>query len=176
MANSRILTFIGALLHGAESRGLTEDETALVPVEMRASIDLSRVRIIDRAHNPFAIGKILVRRYDIYWPGAPQDFAVVQLSRQALLIHELAHVWQYATGRLTAFSYLSRRHNWRYRYAVYQGAVFDDYAVEAQADLVQDWFRVRQGHAPAYFTGESPSREWLEQTVDFSAPRLRRLG
>ena len=157
-----------SVVMGAGARALTVREIALVPEPLRAALDLTRVRLIDRAHNPFALGKILVRGNDVYWPQTPRDFTCASVSMQSLLIHELAHVWQYATGRLSATGYLLRPENWRYRYEVREGARFDDYAIEAQADLVQDWFLVRRGHPPAHCRGAVPTRDWLENVVDFS--------
>ena len=163
-----LLSWARSVATGADARALMAREIALVPEPLRDALDLSRVRLIDRAHNPFALGKILVRGNDIYWPRTPRDFTSASVAMQSLLIHELAHVLQYATGRLTALGYLTRPENWRYRYEVREGAQFDDYTVEAQADLVQDWFLMRRGHPPAHHRGKTPTRDWLEGVVDFS--------
>ena len=171
LAASRLPRFIGSLLPGAYSRGLTEAELSLVPSEMQKAINLSLVRLINRAHNPFALNKILVRGHDIYWPQMPANFAATKITVQSLLIHELAHVWQYATGRLTAFRYVTQPRNWRYRYEVRPDARLDDYAIEAQADLVQDWFRIRRGLPPSRYRGEPPTRGWIEDIVRLS-PRM----
>ena len=170
MASDKLTRWLAKDATGADNRALSQEEIAHVPAEMQSAIDLSRVRLISRAHNPFALGKILVRGHDIYWPACPSDFTRENISKQSLLIHELAHVWQYATGRLTALSYLTDARNWQYRYTMREGAVLDDYPIEQQADLVQDWFLMRCGHPPANYRGERPSQMWFKSVVDFTSP------
>lgn len=161
-----------------EARPLRPSEIALVPPDFAAVVDLRAVRLIDRVHNPFAAGKVLVRGPDIYWPGTPADLSRCGLRTRALFVHELAHVWQYATGRLSAWRYLTTPSDWRYGYEVRQGAGFDDYGVEAQADMVGDWYRMREGAAPVCFRmgalGEPPTLDWLEATIPFARPRSLR--
>ena len=118
---------------------------------------MPRLRLINRTHNPFAAGKILVRGYNIYWKNYPEDFTQQSLKVQALLMHELCHVWQYASGRLTAWRYLSRPRNWAYGYVFDPDKDFDDYPTERQADLLQDWFVMNKGGAPLRRLKNSPA-------------------
>lgn len=99
----------------------------------------------------------------------PDDFTREPLIIQSLLIHELCHVWQYETGRLSAFRYLIDPRNWRYSYRVNSDAEFDDYPTEKQADLLQDWFLLNSGVSPARFDGKGaiPTRDWVNKTVPF---------
>jgi|GEM_PF-1413917 len=154
-----------AVVSGAASRGLSAEEIATIPPELALACDAGSVRIIDRAHNLFALKKVLVRGSAIYWYRAPRDFTKSSGRMRALLMHELAHVWQYRTGRLSAASYLLWPPNWRYRYAVREGVRLDDYAIEAQADIVEDWYRQRAGLSLANVIGEAPTSEWLEWIV-----------
>ena len=123
-----------------EKRGLSQAEIALFPPDFLRHIDPQRLRLINRAHNPFAIGKVLVRGYDIYWKDYPADFTREPLSVRAILMHELCHVWQYATRRLTAWRYLTHPKNWAYSYVFDPRKDFDGYPIEKQADLLQDWY------------------------------------
>jgi hypothetical protein len=150
---------------GAPSRHLTAAEIALIPPELALASDARSVRLTDRAHNPFALGKVLVRGSSIYWHNAPADFTQSSDGRRALLMHELTHVWQYRTGRLSAASYLIWPPNWRYRYAVRERANLDHYAIEAQADIVEDWYRLRAGLPLANALGTKPEAKWLERIV-----------
>ena len=150
------------------SRHLTPGERALVPEAFARELPLESVRIILRAHNPFARTKVLVRGRRIFWPGAPEDVSREGAGLQTLLVHELAHVWQYETGRLTAFRYLSDPRNWRYGYRT--GAEFESLGIEAQADLVADWWRVRRSLPPLRHIGAPPTREWLEEAIPFGRP------
>ena len=147
------------------SRNLTPGERALVPEAFARELPLESVRIVLRAHNPFARNKVLVRGRRIFWPGAPADVSREGAGLQTLLVHELAHVWQYETGRLTAIRYLTDPCNWQYGYRT--GAAFESLGTEAQADLVADWWRVRRGLPPLRHIGASPTRDWLESTIPF---------
>lgn len=148
-------------------RHLTQHEQALVPEGFRAELDLDMVRLIPRAHNIFARGKILVRGYYIYWPETPADFTRHDILLQSVLIHELCHVWQYKTGRLTAFRYLVNPANWRYSYVFDPAKSFDDYPIEKQADLLQDWYLMNKGAKPCRYTGEPPTLAQINAVVPF---------
>lgn len=153
-----------------ETRHLTDAEIRSLPAGFTAKFDIRAVTLIDRAHNPFARNKILCRGPRLYWPNHPRDFTRETLILQSLLVHELCHVWQYETGRLTAVRYLLDPRNWIYSYAVREDAVFDDYPTEKQADLLQDWFLVNSGSQPRRYAktnGKFPSKGWLNKVVPF---------
>ena len=150
-------------------RGLSPDEIALMPAHFISQIDVSRVRLIGRTHNPFAIGKIVARGYDLYWKNYPQDFTQEPLLACSLLVHELCHVWQYATGRLTALSYLTQPKNWIYGYEFDPHKTFIDYDIEKQADLLQDWYHMNHGGRPSRYhqTSSPPSLTQINAVVPF---------
>ncbi len=127
-------------------RVLTPDEISLFPRAFTETLDMARLRLINRTHNPFASGKILVRGYDIYWKDYPENFIDKPICEQAVLAHELCHVWQYTTGRLSAWRYITQPENWVYGYDFDPSKTFDDYATEKQADLFQDWYSLNNGH------------------------------
>ena len=153
----------------APSRHLSKPEIAALPPGFTRSFDIKSVTFIDRAHNPFAKNKILCRGHKLYWQNYPQDFTRKPLIIQSLLVHELCHVWQYETDRLSAVRYLIDPRNWFYNYRVKEDAQFDDYPTEKQADLLQDWFLVNSGEAPLRFNanGPKPTRNWLNDIVPF---------
>lgn len=132
-------------------------------------MDLTQVRLRSRPHNPFARNKILVRGYDIYWPDTPADFTRYDLLMQSVLIHELCHVWQYKTGRLTALRYLINPANWIYSYTFDAAKTFEDYPIEKQADLLQDWFLMNAGAEPCRYKGIPPTLAEINETVPFLA-------
>lgn len=152
------------------SRHLTEFEVSALPADFTQSFDIASVKLIDRTHNPFARNKIVCRGPKLYWPNHPQDFTRETHIIQSLLIHELCHVWQYETGRLSAARYLLDPRNWVYSYAFKDDASFDDYPTEKQADLLQDWFLVNSGMKPLRYDrkkSDTPSKEWLNEVVPF---------
>ncbi len=129
-----------------KTRNLFSEEIALFPKNFCNVINIQAVRLINCAHNPFATKKILVRHNQIFWPGCPDNFANESIEIQAPLMHEFCHVWQYHTGRLTALGYLTNPFNWMYNYKFKTEKDFDDYPIEKQADLMQDWFRLNMGY------------------------------
>jgi len=160
---------IRAMLGTVRKRSLTPDEMALLPRGFTSHIDIARVRFIDRPHNLFAYGKILVRGYDLYWKNFPADFTRASLSKRAILMHELCHVWQYATGRLSALSYLTQPKNWVYGYHYEPRNSFDDYPIERQADLLQDWYAMNLGALPSRYDRQSqvPTLSQINAVVPF---------
>lgn len=88
------------------------------------------------------------------------DFSCASLSRQALFIHEMVHVWQYQQG---IFLPLKRHPFCRYDYAIKPGQRFGKYGIEQQAELVRHAFMLRQGmKVPG-----APSIETYRQIVPF---------
>jgi len=156
-----------------KTRALTAEEIALFPPSFTDAIDIGAVRFVDRAHNPFAARKILVRGHKIFWPNCPLDFSQETIGQQALLMHELCHVWQYHTGRLTALRYLTRPKNWVYHYSFDMAKSFDDYPIEKQADLLQDWYRLNMGCAAIRFEDgtQLPSLARINAAVPFTWPQ-----
>jgi len=148
-------------------RPLSTQEISVLPAGFTSQFDISSVRFLDRAHNPFVRNKILCRGYDLYWQKAPTNFAFESLIIQSLLMHELCHVWQYETGRLSAFRYLTNPQNWYYNYYVEAEATFDTYPIEKQADLLQDWFLVNSGMMAQRYDqkGPPPSKDWINAMV-----------
>ena len=124
-----------------KTRSLTQGEVNLIPRKLKTAIDPAKVRLVNRAHNPFASGKYMARGNTIYWPGKmPEDFTGASLETQAILMHELCHVWQYKAKRLSAFKYLTSPSHQKYTYVFDAKKTFNDYKTEQQADIVQDWY------------------------------------
>ncbi|WP_298163058.1 hypothetical protein [Brevundimonas sp.] len=83
-------------------RALTDGERRLARSEFGDALDLGSIRLVptpwpfDRAFVP---GRWFGRDW-ILWPGRslPADFGVAPVGLQAVLIHELVHVWQAQRG------------------------------------------------------------------------------
>ena len=72
------------------------------------------------------------------------DFAEASLGRQALLIHEMTHVWQ--AQKNGKWWLVLMRHPWcRYHYALRPGWPLTRYGIEQQAEIVMHAFLLRQG-------------------------------
>lgn len=128
---------------------MTSGELALVRSMFGDAIDLSRVTIRRRRWFPLQPREIAMapRGHIHFHPKASaycDDFAAAPLHRQALLIHEMTHVWQ-AQARGTWWLVLMR-HPWcRYDYALRPGWPLERYGIEQQAEIVKHAFLLRHG-------------------------------
>ena len=113
------------------------------------AIDLSKVTIRRRKWFLFQPPEVAMapRGHVHFHPEASaycDDFSTASLGRQALLIHEMTHVWQ-AQQRGTWWLVLMR-HPWcRYDYALRPGWKLERYGIEQQAEIVMHAFLLRQG-------------------------------
>jgi len=136
------------------ARGLNSAEIFLIPASFRTAIDVAKVRLINHHQNVFAKNKIMTRCNNIWWPDCPADFTKIKpiydmFYFQSVLIHELCHVWQYKTGRLSLGKYITNPARWKYRYKFDPKKTFDDYPTEKQADFFQDWWFLNKGQPAA---------------------------
>ena len=84
----------------------------------------------------------------MFWPDAPQDCSRPGLqNHMAILQHELQHVLDFATGRLSAIRYAVDPGNWRYGYRLEEGRPFARYGAEQRASMAEDLWRLEHGGA-----------------------------
>ncbi|HYC98372.1 hypothetical protein [Brevundimonas sp.] len=136
-------------------RPLTPGETDLAGEAFGEHLRTDTVRFLsspwpfDRA---FVAGRWFGREW-IVWPGRalPADIAAAPLRTQAVLIHELTHVWQaqqginLLTGKLRAGDRPAS-----YEYPLGMDCAWGDLNIEQQAMVVEHRFRlIRGGAAPA---------------------------
>jgi len=130
-------------------RGLTEGEQRLARSEFGDGLDLTPIRLLpapwpfDRA---FVLGRWFGRDW-ILWPGRrlPTDFSVAPVSLQAVLIHEMVHVWQARTGiNLLAGKLKAGDGPGAYRYPATR-CDWTGLNIEQQAMAVEHRFRASRG-------------------------------
>jgi hypothetical protein len=107
------------------------------PVIIPRAAWLARLTWLWRGHVP-----ILTRGRKIYWPNAGADFSATP-NAMAVLQHELQHVLDFSTGRLSALGYLLNPRNWTYRLP----EVWDwqRLGAEQRAVLAEKLWRAEQG-------------------------------
>jgi hypothetical protein len=145
-------------------RSLTEGERRLIRQEFSDAVRLDEVRLVAMPwpfYRAFVPGRAVGRSW-ICWPGRglPDDFAVAPLSLQAVLIHEMVHVWQaqsgvnLLTGKLRAGD---GPRAYRYPDAL---CGWEALNIEQQAMTVEHRFRARRGQgvprAHAHFASLCP--------------------
>ncbi len=134
------------------SRPLSIGETALVRSMFGGAIDCETVRLHRACWWPLQPdGVVMAPDGDIWFhPNGlwSEDFSAEPIGRQALLIHEMTHVWQAQRGGRW-FLPLARHPFSRYDYAWKPGRPFRRYGIEQQAEIVRHAFLLRHGVAVA---------------------------
>jgi len=111
---------------------------------------------------------VLARPSTIWWPRAPADLSAPGFERgMAVLQHELQHVLDYGTGRLTAIGYLSRPANWRYGWPRDRRVGWDRLGAEQRASMAEQLWLIDNGFAP------DEDRAVLEAAIPWAGPASR---
>ena len=132
-------------------RKLTPGEIALADTVFRGSIDYTKVEVCkkkfiffqprDTAMAPN--GKIYLDPKGTLYK---TDYSKEPIELQALFIHEMTHVWQHQQGINVAVKALLNR---KYEYLpLVEGKKFEDYGLEQQGDIVEDYFYLLNGYLP----------------------------
>jgi hypothetical protein len=142
-------------------RPLTPAERDLAQSVFGGAIDLDAVRINNRKWWPLQPRNVTMAPDGAIWfhpkGGLYCDcFGDASVSAQALLVHELVHVWQRQQG---IFLPLARHPFCRYDYSLKPGWPLRRYGIEQQAEIVKHAWLLRRGYivpgAPALGQYES---------------------
>lgn len=125
-------------------RPLCAGEIALTSLLFGGAIDYSRVRIYNRAYLPFGLQPrncAMTPNGSIYFHHSCflPDYSRADIGAKHWFMHEMVHVWQHQLGypvRLRG----AVRIGLSYRYELRAGATLADYNMEAQGDLLADYF------------------------------------
>lgn len=128
----------------AHARPLTPGETALARLLFRDAIDYGRVRIYNRCYLPFGLQPrncAMTPNGSIYFHKSCclLDFSAGSEHARHWFMHEMVHVWQHQLGypvRLRG----AVRIGLSYDYTLSKDRVLSDYNMEAQGDLLADYF------------------------------------
>jgi len=133
---------------GPRERRLTPGEIDLVRSVFGLAIDCGPVTLRQRRWWFLQPRKIVMAPDGHLWfpPGSPwwsEDFAAERMALQALLIHEMTHVWQHQQG----VNLILKRFIWaRYTYDdLGGGKTFADYGIEQQAEIMRHYFLALHG-------------------------------
>lgn len=142
-----------------ERRALTAGEIALGCLVFADEIDWPSVRIIQAPKLGF--GAMAPFKNSIVFSTwcARTDFGLAPVAEQGWFVHELAHLWQAQRGIVLAVAKLGALGKAAYAYKALPDAMFADYNIERQAEIVRHLFLARAGAPPA----EAPARAWLER-------------
>ena len=132
------------------SRSLTPDEVAMAALVFGESIDYERVRIHARRYMPFQPknccmtpnGSMYFHRSCFLPDYTRGDPLVVHW-----FLHEMAHVWQHQLGYAVRLRGAVRI-GLSYDYDLAPGKTLADFNMEAQGDLLADYFALKHMHKP----------------------------
>ena len=116
-----------------------------------AAIDYAKVRIINRRYMPFQPKNCAMTpngRLYFHHSCFLDDYSAGDVQAQHWFMHEMAHVWQHQLGypvRLRG----AIRIGLGYRYRLRAGATLADFNMEAQGDLLADYFVLKFLENPA---------------------------
>jgi hypothetical protein len=131
---------------GRVARALTAAETTMVSLLFGDAVDPSRVRVHNRRYLPFVQPKncAMTPNGSIYFHHTRflPDYARGDPHTVHWFMHEMVHVWQHQLGypvRLRG----AIRVGLPYGYTLHPDARLADYNMEAQGDLLADYFALR---------------------------------
>jgi hypothetical protein len=129
-------------LPAQRGRPLTTGEIAMASLLFRDAIDYQRVRIHSRRYMPFQPKNCaMTPNGHLYFHASCflDDYAKASVTNQHWFLHEMVHVWQHQLGypvRLRG----AVRIGLPYHYDLHEDATLADYNMEAQGDLLADYF------------------------------------
>lgn len=145
---------VPALTPKGEARPLTTGEIAMARQLFKDSLDYSEVRVHNGEYLPFGLqpdDTAMTPNGEIYFNPAYflEDFSQAKrLEDRRWFMHEMVHVWQHQLGywvRLRG----AIRIGLSYEYELKSGKTLGDYNMEAQGDLLADYFMLKFMNAPA---------------------------
>jgi hypothetical protein len=138
--------------HARPTRPLTPGEIALARRVFGAALDYDAVRIHARAYLPFGLQPArtaMAPNGHLYFPPAchQRDFSACDSGQQMWFIHEMTHVWQHQLGYWVRLRGAIRL-GLGYGYTLAPTRRLSDYNMEAQGNLLADYFALKVLHAP----------------------------
>lgn len=127
------------------SRPLTAGEIDMASLLFQNAIDYRRVRIHARRYMPFQPSNCaMTPNGHLYFHASCflDDYAQAAAAGQHWFIHEMAHVWQHQLGYAVRLRGAVRI-GLPYHYDLRPGKKLADFNMEAQGDLLADYFALR---------------------------------
>jgi hypothetical protein len=147
----------------ARARLLTAGEIAMASLLFGDAIDYARVRVHNRPYLPFGLQPrncAMTPNGSIYFHHSCflRDYSAAALTARHWFIHEMVHVWQHQLGypvRLRG----AIRLGLSYRYVLREDASLCDYNMEAQGELLADYFALRHLRQPDAMSQRAPAAD-----------------
>ena len=142
-----------ALRRTDQDRPLTAGEIAMASALFGQAIDYARVRIFKRRYLPFGLQPkncAMTPNGAIYFDKSCclVDFSHGSEHARHWFMHEMVHVWQFQLG-YPVWLRGAVRMGLSYRYQLAEGKTLADFNMEAQGDLLADYFALKVMGSPA---------------------------
>lgn len=157
-----------------KTRPLTDQERQLARSVFGDAIQYRRVRIDESAH-------VACKKYRLCYVSFYTVNAWGRI-RDDILIHELAHVWQYQTMGAVYIprALIAQKTLMGYDYGgvsglkncLKNGGTLYDFNLEQQADIVADFYRIRENWHPAWGNGTKQDLPLYERFMGQIRPTL----
>lgn len=148
-------------------RYLSEGEKRLARLLFKDSIDYSVIKVFNKKYLPFQPQLMAIApNGNIYFHPADfkEDFSI-EARGARWFMHEMVHVWQHQLG-YPVFWRGAARIKLDYDYTLAEGRRLDDYNMEAQGEVLADYFALKFLAAPQIMRKyEYSDRLWLYEDV-----------
>ncbi|MGH8053756.1 MAG: PAAR domain-containing protein [Stenotrophomonas sp.] len=147
------VSFVSVKAPGHE-RSLTSGEIDIAKLVFGSAVDYAKVKVHNHGYwLLFGLQQentAVTPNGEMYFPKGihEDDFSKVDVELQAFFIHEMVHVWQYQLG-YPVKRVRGPRPNMNYEYHLGGGKKLCDYNMEAQGDILADYFLVAHRAAQA---------------------------
>ena len=137
-------------------RPLTDGEIAMARTIFQDSIDYTKVKVHNEEYLWFGMQPdegAIAPNGEMYFGKVAfrEDFSQSEGEDQHLFIHEMVHVWQYQLGYPVKLRGAIRI-GLSYEYTLESGKRLSDYNMEAQGDLLADYWAVKYQSKPIVMT------------------------
>ncbi|MGQ4660532.1 PAAR domain-containing protein [Lysobacter sp. F6437] len=145
------------------ARGLTSGEIAMARLVFADSVDYSRVKVHNGEYLWFGMqpnDTAMTPNGEMYFNESyfEEDFSVKRIDLQHWFIHEMTHVWQHQLGYPVKLRGAVRI-GLSYRYELEPEKRLGDYNMEAQGNILADYFLIKFRNAPGAISERRYSRD-----------------
>jgi hypothetical protein len=153
-----------------ESRGLTVGEIQMAKKIFKDSINYARVRVHKEGYFPFGLQDArtaVTPNGEMYFPPLKflEDFSTSNDLNKCWFMHEMTHVWQHQLGYWVMFRGAFRP-GLDYKYTLDAQRKLCDYNMEAQGDILADYFALKFLNNPSAVRNQLSADSTVTYSLD----------
>lgn len=153
-----------------ESRGLTSGEIKMAKKIFKNSINYAKVRVHKEGYFPFGLQNArtaVTPNGEMYFPPLKflEDFSTSNDLKKCWFMHEMTHVWQHQLGYWVMFRGAFRP-GLDYKYTLDAQRKLCDYNMEAQGDILADYFALKFLNNPSAVKNQLSTDSTVTYSID----------